>query len=203
MPFKYFLHPERFAIWLEVPTPCSLCGLEKRCFDGKTFQGSEPMTAICEDCLLAGKMRDVDTYACEGDIEELQRQLHDRKPDKSTKAVSLRAGEITDDLERTTPPIFTHQNWYWPCAGSDYCAFLGYGSKSLFNRLAPDGDGLDFFLNTLYYTVEDLSDVDELWEESLPDLPITSLAAAKELETLFYVFVSQKKDKVVTVWDRR
>ncbi len=203
MDFKYFLHPDKFAIWLASPTRCDFCEAEKRCFDGKAFQGSEPFNAICEDCLQAGKLNDRDAYADEGDIVELQRQLQERKPEKSAKAVLQKAGEITDVLERTTPPIFTHQNWFWPCAGSDYCAFLGYGSKSLYNRLAPEGDGLDFFLNTLYYTVEDLSDVDELWEESLPDLPVATLAAAKALDTLFYVFVSQNKDKIVTIWDRR
>lgn len=203
MDFKYFLHPEKFANWLVAPTRCDFCEAEKQCLDGKDFLGSEAISAICGDCLKAGKLLEQDTFACEGDIEALQRQLQERKPEKSEKAVLQKAGEITDALERTTPPVFSHQKWFWPCTVSDYCAFLGYGSKSLYNRLAPEGDGLDFFLNTLYYTVEDLSDVDELWDEYLPDLPITTLAAAKALDTLFYVFVSQKKDAVVTVWDRR
>ncbi|GEM_PF-761191 len=203
MQFRYFQFPEKFAIWTDSPASCDFCGEAKRCFDGAPFLGSEPITAICGECLLAGKLRDRDTYACEGDIVELQQQLQALKPEKSAKTVSRKAGEVTDDLERTTPPIFTHQTWYWPCDGGDYCTFIGYGSKALYNHLAPDGDGIDLFLNSLYYTVEDLSDVDELWEESLPELPVTTLAAAKQLVTLFYVFVSQKKDKVVTLWDRR
>ena len=51
--------------------------------------------------------------------------------------------------------------------------------------------------------MEDLSDVDELWEESLPEQTIDSLAAAKPLETLFYVFRSQQGGQVFTVWDRQ
>ncbi len=203
MSFKYFEHPEKFAVWLKLPTRCDFCGAEKRCFDGAAFQSSESVAAICEECLLAGALREKDVYACEGDIAELQNQLQALKPHKSAGSVNRRAGEITDDLERTTPPIFTHQNWYWPCHGGDYCTFLGYGSKPLYHQLAPDGDGEEFFKNSLYHTVEDLSDVDELWEESLPEQAIDSLAAAKPLETLFYVFRSQHGVQVYTVWDRR
>ena len=202
VPYKYFIQPDRFAIFLPAPTRCDFCETEKRCFDGATFQGSEPIAAICEDCLATGKLRNRDTFVCEGDIVELQRQLQALKPEKREKTVSKYAGEITDDLERTTPPIFTHQSWYWPCSGGDYCGFLGYGSKSLYNLLATDGNGEDFFLETLYYTVEDLSDVDELWE-IMPEAAITNVNDVKFLDTLFYVFKSQSGRQVVTVWDTR
>lgn len=203
MQFKYFLQPERFANWLPLPAKCSFCEAETNCLDGKAFQGSDVFAAICAGCLSSGKLYGQDSYAFEGDIEALQHQLHLRKPEKSMKAVNARAGEITDELERTTPPIYTHQNWYWPCAGGDYCTFVGYGSKGLYDFLAPDGDGEELFKNSLYHTVEDLSDVDELWEENMPVEPIDSLNAAKALETLFYVFRPQQGSRVITVWDRR
>ncbi|MBK8568340.1 MAG: hypothetical protein IPN76_34785 [Saprospiraceae bacterium] len=80
---------------------------------------------------------------------------------------------------------------------------MGYGSKGLFEFLAPDGDGEGLFKNSLYHTVEDLSDVDELWEEAMPDEPIATLVAAKAMDTLFYVFRPQQGQRVITVWDRR
>lgn len=203
MQFKYFLYPDKFAIWLEGRAHCDYCKLEKRCFDGRAFSGSDKLSAICADCLLEGRIAEQDTFACEGDIMELQRQLQERKPDKSEKAVLKKAGEISDELERTTPPIFSHQSWYWPCMDSDYCTFLGYGSKSLYNHLSPEGNGLDLMVNSLYHTVADLTDAEELWDKTLPDLPIPSLAAARLQNTLFYVFISQKKDRLVTLWDRK
>jgi uncharacterized protein CbrC (UPF0167 family) len=203
MQFKYFLQPERFAQWLPAPVKCAFCEAVKTCLDGAAFLGTDTFTAICPDCLLSAKLLEQDSYACEGDIEALKHQLQVRKPEKSDKAVSNKAGEITDLLERTTPPIFKHQNWFWPCAGGDYCTFLGYGSKGLYEFLAPDGDGEELFKNSLYHTVEDLSDVDELWEDDMPDEPIDSLAAAKAMDTLFYVFRPQQGLRVITVWDRR
>lgn len=203
MQFKYFEHPDKFAVWLESPTRCEYCQMEKRCFNGTRFHGEMKVNAICEECLLGGKLRATDIYTCEGDIEELQEQLHRRKPEKSVRAVIQRADEITDNLERTTPQIFTWQQWYWPCDGGDYCTFIGYGSRAFYDQLAPDGDGEEFFKDSLYHTVEDLSDVDELWEESMPELFVDSMAAAKMNETLFYVFKSQKSERIFTVWDRR
>ncbi len=203
MQFKYFQQPERFAQWLAAPAKCTFCEAEKTCLDGTAFLGTDRFNAICPECLLSAKLLAQDSYTCEGDIEALKHQLQLRKPEKSTKAVSNKAGEITDLLERTTPPIFKHQNWYWPCAGGDYCSFLGYGSKGLFEFLAPDGDGEGLFKNSLYHTVEDLSDVDELWEEAMPDEPIATLVAAKAMDTLFYVFRPQQGQRVITVWDRR
>lgn len=203
MQFKYFQQPERFAPWLAAPAKCDFCGAEKTCLNGTAFSGADRFAAICPDCLLSAKLLKQDSYACEGDIEALKHQLQLRKPEKSSKAVSNKAGEITDLLERTTPPIFKHQNWYWPCAGGDYCSFLGYGSKGLYEFLAPDGDGEELFKNSLYHTVEDLSDVDELWEENMPDEMIDSLAVAKAMDTLFYVFRPLHGQRVITVWDRR
>ncbi len=201
MLFKYFEHPERFAAWLAPPTTCDICGAEKRCFDAADFDGEESITAICEDCLSGGKLRERDIFTCEGDISELQEQLHKLKPDKSPAAVIRRAGELTDDLERTTPKIVSKQQWYWPCAGGDYCIFIGYGSKALYHQLAPDSDGEEFFKNSMYHTVEDLSDVDELWEDSLPDAAIDSLETTVGMKTLFYVFRSQNGERIFTVWD--
>ncbi|MBI1223849.1 MAG: hypothetical protein GC192_01315 [Bacteroidetes bacterium] len=203
MQFKYFLYPDAFAIWHDNPIACDFCQIDKKCFDGNAFKGEDKFTAICPECLTENKLQDMDAYACEGDIVLLQQQLQSRKPEKSEKAVMQKAGEITDALERCTPPIFTHQNWYWPCDGSDYCSFLGYGSKPLYIQLANDGDGEDLLLNSLYHTVENYTDVDEIWEHILPKAAITSLAAAKLFNTLFYVFVSQKTGRVVTLWDKR
>ncbi|MBK8565392.1 MAG: hypothetical protein IPN76_19110 [Saprospiraceae bacterium] len=190
MQFKYFQQPERFAQWLAAPANAPLRS-RKTCLDGTAFLGTDRFNAICPECLLSAKLLAQDSYTCEGDIEALKHQLQLRKPEKSTKAVSNKAGEITDLLERTTPPIFKHQNWYWPCAGGDYCSFWAMAPRAFSSSLASDGDG-EGFQELPYHTVEDLSDVDELWEEAMPDEPIATLVAAKAMDTLFYVFRPQR-----------
>lgn len=201
MNFKYFKHANKFANWLEEPTTCDFCEAEKRCIDASTFYGEDELAAICADCLKTGKLRDVDAFTCEGDIEELQKQLKALHPTLSEAELQKLSIEKTDELERTTPKITAWQDWFWPCAGGEYCSFIGYGSKAMYHDLDPDGDGEEFFKNSMYHTVEDLSDVDELWEESLPEDAIESLEETTEMDTLFYVFRSQDGKRIFTVWD--
>jgi hypothetical protein len=97
--------------------------------------------------------------------------------------------------------LVTWQDWAWPCADGDYCTFIGYGSKALYNRLSKDNDGQWLFQLSLYYTLKNEEDADELWEEYMPDKAIKDYEASAEFDVLFYVFKSLTTDTIITIRD--
>ena len=97
-------------------------------------------------------------------------------------------GKSGPGKKKTTPQVISWQDWPWPCAEGDYCTFIGYGSKALYNRLTEDRDGARLFQLSLYHTAKEEADADELWAESMPDREIMDQAASQDYETLFYVF---------------
>ncbi len=201
MLFPYFVHYEQFAAFLEGETTCDCCRQTKHCLDAASFYGEETIKAICPDCLAGGELKGRDIYTCEGDITELIRQIQVLHPGWPVTQVEKLAAEKTEELEKTTPPIISWQDWPWPCADGDYCTFIGYGSKALYNRLAKDQDGAWLFQLSLYHLVKEDADADKLWEESMPDREIRDHAASQEHGTIFYVFESRPTSQIVTVWD--
>jgi hypothetical protein len=93
------------------------------------------------------------------------------------------------------------QDWVWPCAEGDYCRFIGYGSKTLYASMAPGTDGMVLFKNSFYHTVAYDADVDEFWDDLLPEEDIADYNESADLPVLFYVFKSLHSDRIVTIWD--
>ncbi|WP_428661045.1 CbrC family protein [Runella sp.] len=201
MKFKYFEQPEKFAHFIEEKTHCSICEESKRCFDATAFYGEESIHAICSDCLANGKLKSYAITTCEGDTEELSRQLKTLSPALASNEIADIVREKTEELEKTTPQLISWQDWNWPCADGDYCSFIGYGSKALYNRLDKNNDGAWTFQLSLYYTVKDEEDADELWDEYMPAKAIKSYEESTEYDTLFYVFKSLISNQIVTIWD--
>lgn len=200
MTFKYFGSPEKFACFIEGITTCDICTLEKKCLDAGLFFGEDSIHTICTDCLAAGELNEMDIYTCQGDTEELRRQLKTIDPSRSEAEINAIVKQKTQELEKTTPPLITWQDWDWPCADGDYCIFLSYGSKALYNQLAGDNDGCALFIDSIYYA-EDDDNADELWEESMPSKLVKNNSDAEGLSPLFYVFKSISSDRIVTRWD--
>ena len=201
--FKYFEHPEKFSVFVLGDTTCACCGQTRHCFDAGIFLGDDAITAICPDCLSTGKLETQDIFTCEGDMGELIRQIKAIYPHLSIVEVERLAREKTAGLEKTTPPLRARQEWSWPCIEGDYCRFVGFGSHSLYNRLAEGNDGEWLFPRSLYYTVKDQGDFEALWDEVMPALEIEDFEASCAFETLFYVFKSLHSSTVVTIWDVR
>ena len=199
MNFPYFADYERFAAFLEEEAACDCCGEITPCLDATLFYGEETMAAICPACLSQGKLLDRDLFTCEGDLEELTNQIQARYPEWTPAAVEAAVGGKTMVLEKMTPPIVRWQDWPWPCADGDYCRFLGYGSKSLYQKFAQGHSAAEVFENSLYHTVQ--NEAEELWATYLPDREISSLADSQTYATLFYVFQSRENGRLVTVWD--
>ena len=201
MKFTYFDNPLKFSPLREGLATCDICDEEKICFDAELFYGEEQITAICPDCLAEGKLKEKDIFTCEGDTEELRRQLKSMHPGWSDKEIETDVARKTSTLEKTTPHLLSWQDWVWPSIDGDYGTFIGYGSKALYVSLAPGTDGEQLFKNSFYYTVEEDADIDSFWEEFLPEKAINDYEESTDLDTLFYVFKSLHSDTIVTVWD--
>lgn len=198
---KYFQSPDNFAIFHDGIAECDICGNGKRCFDASFFYGENAIDAVCADCLSSHRLSDIDSSSCQGDIGELKRQLRFLNPSLGPVEIDRIAGEKTVELEKSTPPVITWQDWDWPCADGDYCRFIGYGSRGLYNRLAKDGNGKQVFADSIYYNQEDETNTDKLWDESMPQREIRNNEEAEVLSVLFYVFKSLNSEKIITVWD--
>ena len=201
MNFTYFENPELYTGLQEHITTCHFCKEEKSCFDAAAFYGEDKINAICPECLVAGRLLEIDSFTCIGDIDGLRRQLKEIHPDMSSTEIEQLILDKTSLLERTTPPLITWQDWEWPCADGDYCRFIGYGSQPLYERLATAGSGEKLFKDSFYHGLEDDVEVDDLWESVLPENEIHDFQDSSEMDTLFYVFQSLTSNKIVTIMD--
>jgi uncharacterized protein CbrC (UPF0167 family) len=198
MTFKYFDNPEVFVGLRSTATTCDTCRQTKLCFDAEAFYGSEDLTSICPECLEGGKLVDVDTTTCYGDIKKLVGQLKQANPSLTDVEIQEIANQKTIELQTTTPHLITWQDWNWPCADGDYCKFIGYGSKPFYTKLAKDIPVEEFF-KTSFYEAESYND--DLWSEALPEKLIKDYKDSSEYGTLFYVFKSLNSDGIITIWD--
>ena len=201
MVFRYFDRPEILTGLRENKTKCNICQNEKFCFDAELFYGEDELTSICQECLKRGELKSRDIYTCDGDIEELKRQLLEIHPILSTSEIEELAREKTNELEKTTPYLVSCLDWNWPCSEGDYCKFIGFGSRLFYKKLASETTGEKLFKNSFYYNLKDESDVDYLWEEILPEKEIKDYKSSNEYGTLFYVFKNLTSDNIITIWD--
>jgi uncharacterized protein CbrC (UPF0167 family) len=193
MNFKYFDNADKL-LTVEDNVKCACCKQTKKCFGATLYD------TVCLDCLASGKLSTLNSSNCSGDINELKKQIKTLNPAFDEDQVEELADLKTNELETTTPHLITWQDWDWPCADGDYCKFIGYGSKTLYNKLATNSDSKELFINSLYKHLKD-SDTEYLWDEVMPDEEINSYEDSNQYGTLFYVFKSLNSDTIVTIWD--
>ena len=201
MQFKFFEQPELFSIYIPEPIDCDLCKKNTKCFDASSFFGEEEIKSICPECLVSGKLNEININTCNGDISELKQHLKKANTALSDQEIDKIALEKTNELEKTTPPLITWQDWDWPAAEGDYCKFIGYGSVPLYIKLAGKSDPMKFFCKSLYEKLEDPEEAEVLWDESVPGEEIKNYEDSSQYSTLFYVFKSLHTKKVITIWD--
>lgn len=198
MTFKYFDRPDLFVGLRDTETICDTCGQFKFCFDAEGFLGSDNLTSICPECLAFGKLTNLNSFTCDGDIKKLVEQLKQLNPNLTDNEIQDIANEKTIELEKTTPSLITWQDWSWPCLEGDYCKFIGFGTKPMYQLLAKDTPVEDFFKDS-FYKPEQF--IDYLWTEAVPNTIIKNYEDSNQYGTLFYVFKSLNSDKIVTTWD--
>lgn len=201
MNFTYFEQPELYTGLRDHVATCHFCKSEKACFDAEAFYGEDKISSICPECLATGRLLEIDSFTCNGDIDGLRRQLKEVYADMSGTEIESLALQKTSSLEKTTPSLMTWQDWEWPCADGDYCRFIGFGSQPLYERLAATASGEDLFKGSFSAGLEDDIDLDDLWDNVLPENEIRNFQDSSEMDTLFYVFKSLTTDTVVTIMD--
>ena len=200
MNFTYFENPEKYTGLRDHITACHFCEEEKACFEAEAFYGEDSIDSICPQCLLDGRLLEIDSTTCNGDIEDLKRQLKELHPSLGNSEVQQIAADRTTALEKTTPPLITWQDWEWPALDGDYGKFIGYGSKELYKRLARGASAQQFFEDSIRNEDEEI-DTEYLWDEVITDTEIKDYTESAEQETLFYIFKSLTSDKIVTIMD--
>lgn len=198
MDFKYLEKADKFVEFRDNEVKCAVCGKTKICFDAEAFRGQDEFDSVCPECLRTGKLSKYDISTCDGDLHELKKQLKDKNPNLLDSEIEKIAQDKTIELETTTPHLVTWQDWFWPCADGDYCKFIGFGSKPLYEDLAGEIEVVDFFKDSFY---QNESYFDYLWDDVLADEEISNYEDSNEYGTLFYVFKSLHSDQIITIWD--
>ena len=195
--FKYIDKPELLVGLKDQSSICDTCKELKVCYDATSFYGTGDLSSICPECLAEGKLYDKDVFTCEGDIEDLKAQLKWLNPTLTDEEIEEIANQKTLELEKTTPHLITWQDWKWPCADGDYCRFIGYGSKPLYEELAMGTSAKEFFRSS-FYSIEEY--FDHLWDGVLSDKLILNFEDSSKLASVFYVFKSLHSDRIITIW---
>lgn len=143
--FKYFRDPDNFAYKINEASNCSLCDKIGLWFDAGGFYGINEIECICDSCLLAGGLKELEietNEAQDGSSEDIETIIY------------------------KTPSLPTWQDRVWPFVNNSCCTFekiasrTDFESKEEFQTSFSESDKID-------------SDLDWLWE-TLPDKPITS-----------------------------
>ncbi len=197
--FKYFAEPELLTE-LSKDTECSLCGETTVCFPAEAQDEQGSIEAICPDCLASGKLMNRDITTVDGDMNELERQLSVLHPEMSKTEIVMLADEKKEELEKTTPPLITFEDWLWPCIDGDYCRFIGYGSRAFYDKHADKG-GKNLFINSLYNKAISKAEAEYLWDEVLSEEEIKDYEDSTIEDTVFYVFRGLHSNTFVTIID--
>ena len=140
MKFRYFRDPDNFAFKTDSEIECSVCGKLGVWFDAGGFYGIDEIECICEECLAAGKLKDLEIEANEA---------------------SKGSPEEAEEIIYATPALPTWQDRIWPYVDGNYCVFERIASKE-------DFDSKDEFKASFPSKVAEHSDLDWIWE-ILPD----------------------------------
>lgn len=200
MAYKYFRYPGRFAVFHDEPQTCEVCHNEKTCLEASSFYCERELEAVCEDCLKAGRLGEINAYTNDGDVEQLFDQMEALYPDKAKQALLKEAKAKTDELEMRTPPLVSWQEWKFPAMDGDYCEFVGFGSKTELNKLATDGDGKQLLVDSLLDELREVTNIDAIWR-TIPEKRIKNVAQSNDHPLLVYIFKSRHSEKYVMVWD--
>lgn len=171
--YRYFVLPHDFSNYTAEPHSCGLCGNERPGYEGLfvATRGDDDIEYVCEECMAAGRLREIGASTNEGDHKALREQIAALHVDLSAEDQEALVAARTDELEHATPTAITWQVFFWPAHCGDYCRFLKEVGKPELNELAPDGDGLNFFRSHN----EDAMDEEharEVWEAVREDRPV-------------------------------
>lgn len=135
MNFKYFRDPDNFAFRVDEDSECAICGKLGLWFDAGGFYGEHEIDCICDSCLSAGKLKELEI--------EINQVLEGEGVEK-------------DVILYQTPALPTWQDRFWPFIDGEYC---------IFERMASKEDFLsqEEFKNSFSEFDKDSTDLEWLW----------------------------------------
>lgn len=162
--FKYFLHPHNFSTYTSELCVCDLCGEKQTGYKGP-FYGLKQIEFVCEDCLVSGKLAEIDTYTNQGNIGALRKQLREMNLEYPKIDLEKIVRDRDAELLHRTPHVTTWQDFFWPAHCGDYCCFIKEAGKPDLILIVPDGNYHSLF-----------NDLDDkgfrfFWEVIRPDSP--------------------------------
>lgn len=162
--FKYFRDPNNFAYKMSEETECSVCKIVGVWFDASGFYGSQEIECICDNCLEAGKLIDLDIY--------------------TNADVYGGNQEATNTVMYKTPKLPSWQDIVWPSIDDEYCVFERFASKE-------DFDDFDDFQKACSKADDGNSDLNFLWK-SMPNKRIKNYNEGPDLTVYLFSYEGTK-----------
>ena len=163
--YRYFERPHQFSTYRMEPRACDLCGLQRPGYDAGGFSD---LDVVCEECLAGGRLAEDNVATNEGDRKRLGEQVRQMRTELTEAEVDEYMEARTHGLEQRTPQLPSWQPFCWPVHCGDYCRYVKEVGQGDLNGLAPDGDGLAFFIA---HDVTGLGGTAEVWSTIRPDAP--------------------------------
>lgn len=127
--FRYFRRAHLFSDYTVIPQTCDLCGHVRPGYTGG-FYGTREVKFLCEECLAAGRLAEIDAKTNQGDEVALLEQLREKHPELDEAKIEALARKRTEELIYRTPCPLTWQDFSWPTHCGDYCCFVKEVGKS-------------------------------------------------------------------------
>lgn len=194
--YHYFAMPHEFSTYTPEPHHCDLCGGEAPGYEGP-FYGTKEVDFVCEECMMAGRLKDVHASTNDPDANALREQLQVKLPNQAEKKRENLMRSRSDEVAYATPPLETWQDFSWPAHCADYCRFLKEVGQPELNEAAPDGNGFAFF-RTHTTGLTDEEHAREVWDQVREDRPENG---AEPYAVGVYLFQCRECGEYVMYWD--
>jgi uncharacterized protein len=193
--YRYFRLPHAFSSYSAAPQECHFCRQARPGYR-RPFYGEAEIDFVCEPCLVAGRLAEVDAFTNDADLRSLREGVERLHPEFDPAAVDAYCRERTHELVHRTPGLVTWQDFLWPAHCDDYCVFLAEVGKPSVARLAADGDGPRFLATHLQDPPPWAPG--QLWEALRPDSPADARLA---YPVAFYLFQCRRCGGYRILWD--
>lgn len=196
--YRYSATPHAFSTYTAEQQKCGLCGNVRSGYS-QPFRGGwagsgpfphrgghwyESITFVCEECMLAGRLREIRSPTNTGNNTALMSQLAALQPSLSYREREVLAGTRTGELVYATPTLLTWERVAWPAHCGDYCRFLKEVGKPELSELATDGNGQAFFAAHAL-GIQEPAQASEVWAEMRQDRPTSSRSDSPVVVCLF------------------
>lgn len=163
MKFKYFRNPKEFSYVVDRPTNCSICGDVGIWFDTGGYSGLGEIDCLCDQCLHAGKLIDL----------EIEANLNF---DDGTVEAEI--------ITYKTPTLPTWQDTPWPMINGEFPVFERIASKK-------DFESKEEFIESFAGDISERGKIEWLWD-TMPDKSISCYSDAGDVSVYLFTLDDKK-----------